>query len=287
MDRRGLPGELQRAQCEPDRMAGKGRGTATARRRGNRPGIARHGTQCRAHLEFSGGAGVPRASERALRLLGLRLLRVALIAIAALAAAASIGAERIVASRVWPAQEYTRVTFESARPIRHQFFFVKDPERLVIDLEGVELGAELKALPAKVGKTDPYIEAVRVALNRPDVVRVVFALKSEIRPFLFPLAPVGEYQHRLVLDLYPLHPDPLLALVAPPHDPIGEIARSPLAPAQSSAEAPAPASALPVVKLEPGRSSDAKPAASAKIDRLIIIAIDARRGGGGWAEAWV
>src|ERR1700674_5710653 len=230
MDRRGFPGELQRAQCEPDRMAGKGRWTASARGCGNRPGIARSGAQCRAHVELAGGPEVPRLPSRPLRVSGFRFLRFVCIALAAFAAACSIAGEKILASRVWPAQEYTRVTLESAHPIRHQFFFVNNPERLVVDLEGLELDAELKGLPAKIGENDPYIQAVRVGINRPNVVRVVFDLRTEVKPSVFPLAPAGEYKHRLVLDLYPLKPaDPLLALFAPKPDPIGEIAGSPAA----------------------------------------------------------
>jgi N-acetylmuramoyl-L-alanine amidase len=154
-----------------------------------------------------------------------------LLAVAALIAAAvpAFAAEKIVAARVWPAQEYTRVTWESARSVKHQMFFVPSPDRLVVDLEGVELDAEMKALPSKVGANDPYIQAVRVGLNRPNVVRVVFDLRAEVKPYLFPLAPAGEYRHRLVLDLYPAKPvDPLLALIAPRPDPVGEMARAPL-----------------------------------------------------------
>ncbi|HET6493629.1 MAG TPA: AMIN domain-containing protein, partial [Burkholderiales bacterium] len=43
---------------------------------------------------------------------------------------------QITASRVWPARDYTRITLESRTPIRHNLFSVKDPERLVLDLEG-------------------------------------------------------------------------------------------------------------------------------------------------------
>ena len=71
---------------------------------------------------------------------------------------------------------------------------------------------------------------MRVARNRPSVVRVVFDLKTEVKPPVFPLAPAGEYKHRLVLDIYPAKPpDPLLALAAPQPDPIGEIAQAPIA----------------------------------------------------------
>ena len=203
----------------------------------------------------------------------------------------------IIATRVWPAEEYTRVTLEAPRPVRHQFFFVKDPERLVVDLEGMDLDAELKALPAKVGENDPYIRSVRVAVNRPGVVRIVFDLKTEVRPSVFPLPPAGDYQHRLVLDIYPARPvDPLMALLHKEPDPIREIAQSPAQPAATPAPATAaPPSApaalappdLPVVKVEPGRERPAAKlvvkeppkVAAAKGERLVIVAIDARHGG--------
>jgi N-acetylmuramoyl-L-alanine amidase len=204
-----------------------------------------------------------------------------------LVAVPALAAEKILASRVWPAQEYTRVTFESARPIKHMFFSVTSPGRLVVDLEGVELDDELKALPGKVGDADPYIQAVRVALNRPNVVRVVFDLRTEVKPSVFPLAPVGEYKHRLVLDIYPAKPaDPLLALVQPKPDPIGEIGESPLQAQLQPAAAPVgpPAQiaavetpALPVVKVQPPPGKFA--AKAPKVDRLVIVAIDAGHGG--------
>ncbi len=227
-------------------------------------------------------------------------LKFTVLVLAVVAASVSFAAEKIVSSRVWPAQEYTRVTLESARPIRHQFFFVNNPERLVVDLEGVELDDELKGLPAKVGANDPYIQSVRVGVNRPNVVRVVFDLKTEVKPSVFPLAPAGEYKNRLVLDIYPAKPaDPLLALFAPKTDPIGEIASAPMS--QATAEAPAltlaalspsapapaapaaalPPATLPTVKLDPNKPREpaTRLAARPKIDRLVIIAIDAGHGG--------
>jgi N-acetylmuramoyl-L-alanine amidase len=204
-------------------------------------------------------------------------LKYLLLAALLLAAFPSFAAERILAARVWPAAEYTRVTFEAARAVKHEMFFLEDPARLVVDLEGVDFNDELKALPSKVGASDPYIAAVRVGLNRPSVVRVVFELRSEAKPYLFPLAPAGEYRHRLVLDLYPPEPaDPLLALLQPRPDPIREIAQAPIviapAPAQvAKAEIPQ----LPVVRLEPVTRAASRP----EKDRLIIVAIDAGHGG--------
>jgi len=209
--------------------------------------------------------------------------------VALVAATFAFAGEKLISSRVWPAQEYTRVTLESAHPVKHQFFFVSDPERLVVDLEGVELTEDLKQLPAKVGADDPYIQSVRVGVNRPGVVRVVFDLKTEVKPSVFPLSPVGEYKYRLVLDIYPAKPaDPLLALLGSPTDPIGEIAKaSPCeAPPASAAAAEPPAAveavpALPVVKLDPAKVSQpiAPPRKAPKTDRLVIIAVDAGHGG--------
>jgi len=93
-------------------------------------------------------------------------------------------------------------------------FAVKDPERLVLDIEGLEIGPALTELHGKVAEGDPYIDKLRVGRNRPGVVRLVIDLKAEVKPQLFTLKPVGEYGHRLVLDLYPLVPiDPLAALI--------------------------------------------------------------------------
>ncbi|HEX3062410.1 MAG TPA: N-acetylmuramoyl-L-alanine amidase, partial [Usitatibacter sp.] len=209
-------------------------------------------------------------------------MSLALLAVALVAATVAFAGEKVISSRVWPAQEYTRVTLESAHPLKHQFFFVSDPERLVVDLEGVELTDELKQLPSKVGADDPYIQAVRVGMNRPNVVRVVFDLKTEVKPSVFPLAPAGEYKNRLVLDIYPAKPaDPLLALLGPPTDPIGEIAKAP--PVEAPAPTPDAPPSLPVVKLEPPKAGEALPAPAprkgAKTDRLVIVAVDAGHGG--------
>ena len=120
----------------------------------------------------------------------------------------------VQSARLWPAKEYTRLTIESKAPIVHQLLAVKNPERLVLDLEGVNVSAELQQLVAKVSATDPYIQSIRIGVNRPGVMRLVLDLKSEVKPQLFALPPVAEYGHRLVLDLYPMQPiDPLMALL--------------------------------------------------------------------------
>ncbi len=120
----------------------------------------------------------------------------------------------ILAVRVWPAPDYTRVTIEHSAPLKYSHFTVKDPERLVVDLEGVELTSVLESLGKKVAPDDPNIKLLRAGRYKPGVVRLVMELKNEVEPQVFELAPVGNYGHRLVLDVYPLTPpDPLLSLL--------------------------------------------------------------------------
>src|SRR6266850_3983700 len=126
---------------------------------------------------------------------------------------ATAAAAQVVASRIWPARDYTRLTLESKGEIKYEIFSVKDPERLVLDLE-TEMTPALTELDGKVAADDPYIKGLRVARNRPGVVRVVLDLKTEVKPQAFTLPPIAEYGHRLVLDIYPAVPlDPLAALI--------------------------------------------------------------------------
>lgn len=123
-------------------------------------------------------------------------------------------AAQILAVRVWPAADYTRVTLENDSELKTSHFLLKNPERLFVDIEGLELNAKLKEIVAKIQSNDPYIKQVRVGQNRPNVVRLVFDLKAEVSPQVFTLAPVGNYKHRLVFDLYPANPpDPLTAFL--------------------------------------------------------------------------
>ncbi|HRQ56814.1 MAG TPA: N-acetylmuramoyl-L-alanine amidase [Azoarcus taiwanensis] len=123
-------------------------------------------------------------------------------------------ARSLVAVRVWPATDYTRITLESNAEISFKYLTLDNPDRLVVDLEGVELNSVLKSLPDRVLDTDPVISLIRAANNRPGVVRIVVELKGTIKPSIFTLNPIANYGHRLVLDLYPTEPiDPILALI--------------------------------------------------------------------------
>ncbi|GAB3428005.1 N-acetylmuramoyl-L-alanine amidase [Massilia solisilvae] len=126
----------------------------------------------------------------------------------------SASAAQILAVRVWPAEDYTRVTLENDGDLKATHFMVPDPPRLVVDIDGLALNDTLKSLVAKIESNDPYIKQVRVGQNRPNVVRLVFDLKEAVKPQVFTLEPVAGYRHRLIFDLYPMKPaDPLAALI--------------------------------------------------------------------------
>ena len=196
--------------------------------------------------------------------------------------AASAHAEIVISSaRIWPAQDYTRLTLESKQPIHYNLFTIKNPERLVIDLDDVAINASLNELVNKVGNNDPYIKSVRVGRFKPGVVRLVLDLKSEVKPQLFNLNPVAEYGHRLVLDVYPLVAiDPLMALAQQ-----GETKLAASEPATSSAVSESetvtlkPSAALPAEVATP---EVVKPAIVARPEfrgRVLVIAVDAGHGG--------
>ncbi|MEY4481772.1 MAG: hypothetical protein RIQ84_934, partial [Pseudomonadota bacterium] len=144
---------------------------------------------------------------------------------------------KLLAVRMWPAEDYTRVTLESDEVLKVSHQLLTNPHRLVVDVEGLELTNTLKELVAKVKSksNDPYVSQVRVGQFQTKVVRLVFDLKESIQPQLFSLEPVGSYQNRLVFDLYPtVANDPLMDLVRSSskksaaldlEDPIGAIAR--------------------------------------------------------------
>jgi len=115
---------------------------------------------------------------------------------------------------MWPAQDYTRVTLESGEPLKHSLLLLKNPERLALDLTDVDLFSVQQGLEGKVAPNDPHIANLRVGRFKPGIVRVVLDLKTEVKPQIFTLPPIGNYGHRLVLDIHPLEPfDPILTLL--------------------------------------------------------------------------
>ena len=215
----------------------------------------------------------------------------------------------ILAVRVWPAADYTRVTIESDTALRTQQTFVEQPPRLAVDIEGIELNAALRELVGKVRSDDPYIVGVRVGQFNVTTVRLVLDLRQAVKPQVFNLAPVlsgqSQFQHRLVLDLYPVAQiDPLEALIAehvqgdkkskdaleeliakqqqnkpsppPAASSTAASSTSPSAPVVATAPLPAPQPA-PISKPSNPPTKPSTPEPS--YDRFVVVALDPGHGG--------
>lgn len=208
-------------------------------------------------------------------------------------------AGRVVAVRIWPAQDYTRVTIESDGELKAQKTTVDQAHRLVVEIEGIDLIEGMRELVGKLQSDDPNIAAIRVAPVSANVARLTVELKKPIKPQVFNLEPVAAYGHRLVLDLYPVQTvDPFEELIrqhtaavdesakraadllgaelrdmpdTPADDPLGDlIARQekPASPKPPGASAGKPAPA-----------GDPKTTPGKKTERLIIVALDPGHGG--------
>ena len=192
-------------------------------------------------------------------------------------------AARLLAVRTWPAEEYTRVTLELDSELKAEHFTLDTPHRMVVDIQGIDITPGLNELVRKVRTDDPYISSLRVAQNRPNVVRIVFDLKQAIAPQVFTLKPAGDYKFRLVLDFYPkVAQDPLAALLKNnpqkiEEDPLAQIladiGRNPKGTAMAS---------LPVLPSSIAPSTSGSTITPYKLERgrrVVTIALDPGHGG--------
>lgn len=220
---------------------------------------------------------MPTISRRTLLLASTGTL---LISLTPMARANSKGAD-IVASRIWPANAYTRMTLESTTPIQFKYFQLKNPDRLVIDIQGGATNQVLQELGKKVLPRDPYISSVRIGQFNPETIRIVMDLKTTVNPQVFSLAPIANFKNRLVVDLYPTKSvaieqeknDPLMALLQDySHGKINSDGTS-----QAQATAPTP----PVVNRPQKSTNDPKPSVGRpnKSKRQPVIMIDPGHGG--------
>lgn len=142
------------------------------------------------------------------------LLRCAVLLAACLMPLTAHAQVPVTAVRVWPSPEYTRLTLESPKPLRYALSSEAGHGRLVLELHNARGGAALESLPGRIAASDPLIARAELLDQGAAPVRIVLHLRGEARPQAFALRPVGEYAHRLVLDVYPAQPgDPLLTLL--------------------------------------------------------------------------
>ena len=100
--------------------------------------------------------------------------------------------------RLWRAPDHTRVVLDLSGPTTHKVLELKNPSRLVLDLNDAALAEALTDLPLE----GTPIARVRSGIREGQDLRVVFDLSANVKPKSFQLAPNERTGHRLVLDLF-------------------------------------------------------------------------------------
>jgi N-acetylmuramoyl-L-alanine amidase len=189
---------------------------------------------------------------------------------------------RFVDVRLWPADEYTRVTLEHSGLIKHKYFLMDNPSRMVLDFLDMRLDTTLKELTGRLHPDDPYVQQIRVGQYDVDTVRLVFDLKAEVKPEIFRIEPIAEYKNRFVIDFYPKYPvDPFLSLLQKVEDPLlreDEISRA-LRLADLEVKGSSKREGLSSKNALKTETAKVHPRSQPSIKRMITVAIDPGHGG--------
>ena len=106
----------------------------------------------------------------------------------------------IKAVRMWAGPDSTRVVFDVDSRIEHNVFVLKNPHRVVIDLQKTSFAKPVGDLDYR----NSLVRGIRSGVQENNGLRVVLDLKSEVKPKSFLLNPTSHYGHRLVIDLEPI-----------------------------------------------------------------------------------
>ena len=123
--------------------------------------------------------------------------RLTLTTLFLLCTAAAHSATTVENIRVWAENGKTRIVLDLSRPVVHNIFTLRGPDRLVVDLKDGRLSNSLKNLPAGVGS----IREIRTGVRSDGQLRVVLDLREDVRSRSFTAGPNGQYGDRLVIDL--------------------------------------------------------------------------------------
>ena len=141
--------------------------------------------------------------------------REALQALAALVASGTatfaLGGPKVLAVRAWPGKTSTRITIESDSELRFFVSSLANPDRAVVDISDVQADAAFQKALETLKNDTGVLNRARIGQYRADTARLVLELKSRAETAAFALPPVGQYRHRLVIDLMPTNADDPIA----------------------------------------------------------------------------
>ncbi|WP_029148848.1 N-acetylmuramoyl-L-alanine amidase [Methylophilus sp. 5] len=173
--------------------------------------------------------------------------------------------------------------------IKYRVFTLDNPFRVVIDMDGVAISPTLKALPPQLDAQHPYLSKIRIAPFTEQTTRLVFDIKSDIKPLVTDMN-AGNSQQRLAISIAPATGSVEPAIATPVLTPSKQLQELP--PASSEGKPAEPA--LPTAKepaAEPAVASTStdkvadkpiaidKPKQAKPGQKLITIAVDAGHGG--------
>ena len=138
-------------------------------------------------------------------------LQLLAVLVAGGAATLAIAGPRVLAVRAWPGKTSTRITIESDTELRFFVTSLANPDRTVVDISDVQADAAFQKALETLKNDTGVLNRARIGQFRPDTARLVLELKSRSETAAFALPPVGQYRHRLVIDLMPTDADDPIA----------------------------------------------------------------------------
>lgn len=171
--------------------------------------------------------------------------------------------------------------------IKYRVFTLDSPFRVVIDMDDVAISPTLKALPPQLDAQHPYLSKIRIAPFTEHTTRVVFDIKSDIKPLVTDMN-AGSSQQRLAISIAPATGNAEPAVATPVLTPSKQLQDVPPASEEKPETAPPTATKEAAAEAQVANTSADKPADKPVADKpkqakpgqkMITIAVDAGHGG--------
>ncbi len=168
--------------------------------------------------------------------------------------------------------------------VKYRVFTLDNPFRVVIDMDGVAISPTLKALPPQLDAQHPYLSKIRIAPFSELTTRLVFDIKSDIKPLVTDMN-AGSSQQRLAISIAPASATPEAEVASPVLTPSKHLQALPSSsPDEKPAEPTVSPSITEPVAVAPASDKPAervveKPKQAKAGQKIITIAVDAGHGG--------
>lgn len=104
-----------------------------------------------------------------------------------------------IGSRIWSSDDNTRITIETKNKLKYKEFYLKNPYRLVVDVEGIEKENISELLLNKLDKKST-ITNIKSSIKEKNITRISIEFKERIDHKIFNLKPIDKFKERLVMD---------------------------------------------------------------------------------------